>query len=63
MSNETEMVKKGYSSHVDREWGRLDRDEFHRLEYNTTWRFLNKYLPLTGLVLDAGGVRVDTPWN
>jgi SAM-dependent methyltransferase len=40
---------------VEREWNRLDRDEFHRLEYNTTWRFLRKYLPDSGLVLDAGG--------
>jgi SAM-dependent methyltransferase len=55
MNKETEMVKALYSGMVDREWGRLDRDTFHNLEYKTTWRFIKEYLPETGLVLDAGG--------
>ncbi len=54
-SKETEMVKNLYSRIVDREWNRLVRDEFHRLEWNTTWRFLQESLPAAGLVLDAGG--------
>ncbi len=38
-----------------REWHRLDRDPFHRLEYDTTLRFLVPFLPTEGRVLDAGG--------
>ncbi len=55
MQKETESVKRLYTGMVDHEWGRLIQDDFHRLEYNTTWRFLEEYLPDTGLVLDAGG--------
>jgi ubiquinone/menaquinone biosynthesis C-methylase UbiE len=33
----------------------LARDPYHRLEFETTWYFLEKYLPPGGLVLDAGG--------
>ena len=46
---------KLYSNMVEREWGRLQRDAFHKLEYNTTLEFLKKHLPKDGLVLDAGG--------
>src|SRR5512136_1486293 len=49
------MVKGLYSRIVDREWNRLFQDPFHRLEWDTTWRFLKQYLPEKGLVLDAGG--------
>lgn len=38
-----------------REWRRLVRDPFHRLEFDTTLLFLKKYLPKRGLILDAGG--------
>ena len=55
MQRETEMVKSLYSRDVDHEWNRLAQDDFHRLEWDTTWRFLREYLPETGLVLDAGG--------
>ena len=55
MNKETEMVKKVYSGNVNYEWNRLTQDAFHRLEYDTTWRFLKQYLPAKGLVLDAGG--------
>jgi len=63
MQRETEMVKSLYSRHVDREWNRLARDDFHRLEWDTTWRFLEEYLPKTGTILDAGGGRGDTRSN
>jgi ubiquinone/menaquinone biosynthesis C-methylase UbiE len=33
----------------------LTQDPFHKLEFNTTLAFLNKYLPKKGLILDAGG--------
>lgn len=56
MPREIRMVKKVYSSMADYEWNRLIKDEFHRcLEYDTSCRFLKKYLPRTGLLLDAGG--------
>jgi ubiquinone/menaquinone biosynthesis C-methylase UbiE len=38
-----------------KEWKRLERDAYHRLEFDTTTHFLKKYLPPRGLVLDAGG--------
>jgi ubiquinone/menaquinone biosynthesis C-methylase UbiE len=38
-----------------KEWKRLERDAYHRLEFNTSAHFLKKYLPSDGLVLDAGG--------
>ncbi len=50
-----ELVKKFYSEEGAREWRRLARDPFHRLEFDTTMLFLKKYLPSKGLVLDAGG--------
>src|SRR5512135_544115 len=55
MQKETEMVKNLYAGMVDHEWNRLFQDDFHQLEWNTTWRFLKEYLPKAGLVLDAGG--------
>lgn len=55
MNKETEMVKNVYSGNVNYEWNRLTQDAFHRLEYDSTWRFLKQYLPAKGLVLDAGG--------
>jgi SAM-dependent methyltransferase len=55
MQKETEMVKSLYSGMVEHEWNRLVQDDFHRLEYDTTWRFLREYMPAKGLILDAGG--------
>ena len=37
------------------EWGRLTRDPYHRLEFETTLWVLKRYLPSRGWVLDAGG--------
>jgi S-adenosylmethionine-dependent methyltransferase len=54
-NKETKLTKKLYSSDVTREWGRLTRDPFHKLEFKTTLRFLKKHLPKKGLILDAGG--------
>jgi ubiquinone/menaquinone biosynthesis C-methylase UbiE len=48
-------VAKYYDDFAEREWKRLTRDAYHRLEYIVTWHFLEKYLPPRGLVLDAGG--------
>ena len=50
-----ELVKEYYSKLGVREWRRLVKDSYHRLEFDTTMYFLSKYLPDSGLVLDAGG--------
>jgi ubiquinone/menaquinone biosynthesis C-methylase UbiE len=40
---------------VKKEWARLQADPYHRLEFDTTFVFLRRYLPKKGLILDAGG--------
>ncbi len=50
-----EDVKDYYEKLGIDEWNRLVKDPFHRLEWDTTWHYLEKYLPRKGLVLDAGG--------
>ncbi len=49
------VVRKYYDDIAEREWKRLTHDAYHRLEYIVTMHFLEKYLPSSGLVLDAGG--------
>lgn len=51
----TKSVKKFYDSYVAKEWNRLGRNPYSKLEFDTTLRFLKKYLPKKGLILDAGG--------
>jgi SAM-dependent methyltransferase len=48
-------VKGYYTEQVRKEWRRLVQDAYHRLEFQTTLHFLEKHLPPTGLILDAGG--------
>jgi len=48
-------VRKYYAEEGMREWRRLVKDPYHRLEYDTTMHFLERYLPSKGLILDAGG--------
>jgi ubiquinone/menaquinone biosynthesis C-methylase UbiE len=55
MNKEEKLTRNYYSEQVQYEWNRLVQDQFHRLEYNTTWLFLKEYLPQRGLILDAGG--------
>lgn len=50
-----EMVRKYYNEQAQFEWRRLVQDAYHKLEFETTLRFLKKYLPSEGLILDAGG--------
>lgn len=50
-----EKIKEYYTESVHYEWKRLVQDAYHRLEFDTTLRFLKKYLPKKGLILDAGG--------
>lgn len=49
------IVKNIYSRNVLREWNRLIKSPYHRLEFETSLYFLKKYLPKKGLILDAGG--------
>lgn len=49
------LVKEFYTANVRKEWRRLVRDPYHRLEFDTSMHFLEKYLPKNGLILDAGG--------
>jgi SAM-dependent methyltransferase len=44
-----------YDEYGEREWERLDRDFHHRLEWEGTLEYLDRYLPDSGRVLDAGG--------
>lgn len=48
-------VKEYYTGQVRKEWRRLIKDAYHRLELDTSLRFIEKYLPPGSLVLDAGG--------
>jgi len=50
-----DRVKKYYTATVRKEWNRLVRSPYFRLEFETTMRFLEKYLPTKGRILDAGG--------
>lgn len=49
------IIIKYYDEHAESEWKRLSHDAYRRLEYIVTMHFLDKYLPKTGVVLDAGG--------
>ncbi len=48
-------IKEYYTDYGIGEWERLNRDPYHKLEFNTSVHFLKKYFPKKGLVLDAGG--------
>lgn len=49
------LVKNYYTGCVRKEWQRLIKDPYHRLEFDTTQHYLSKHLPKKGLILDAGG--------
>jgi len=51
----SDRIKEYYDRSVRYEWKRVVQDAYHRLEFETTVRFLKKYLPKKGLILDAGG--------
>jgi SAM-dependent methyltransferase len=48
-------VRDFYDQSVAFEWRRLVTNPLRRLEFETTQYFLKKYLPPSGLLLDAGG--------
>jgi len=49
------VVRDYYDSLGEGEWERLEKDAYHPLEWLTHVHFMEKYLPKTGIVLDAGG--------
>lgn len=49
------LVKEWYRKTAEYEWKRLKLDAYHQLEFIVTMHFLEKYLPKSGLILDAGG--------
>ena len=49
------LIRKYYANNVKKEWRRLVRDPYHQLEFITTMHYLKRYLPSSGLILDAGG--------
>jgi SAM-dependent methyltransferase len=50
------LVREYYSGQGLREWRRLARDSYHRLEFDTTMHFIRKHFSKKkGLILDAGG--------
>lgn len=55
MEDLEKTIKKFYTEYGESEWKRLEKSFIHRLEFITTKKYLDKYLPAEGLVLDAGG--------
>lgn len=55
VTTQERRVKAYYAGCVRKEWNRLVRSAYHRLEFETTLHFLEKYLPKQGRILDAGG--------
>lgn len=51
----SETVKRFYDEHAENEWKRLTQDAYHMLEFLVTMHYLDKYLPKSGLIFDAGG--------
>ena len=51
MIDDVSDIQSYYDEAADRELIRLER---HQLECDITWRYLDKYLPSTGTVLDIG---------
>lgn len=54
IKNVTKSVENYYDKSTEYEWNRLIRDQYHKLEWDTTQIFLKKHLPKKGLILDAG---------
>jgi len=50
-----EIVKGWYGKTAKLQQLRLEQDPYHQIEFIVTMHFLEKHLPSTGLILDAGG--------
>lgn len=48
-------VKEYYNQSVDKEWNRLNRDDYHLIEFEITKKFILKYLKPQSRVADIGG--------
>ena len=53
--SKTNRVAEAYNQNQEREWIRLAKDPYHSLEFLVTWDHLQKHLPPSGVILDAGG--------
>ena len=53
-SMDTEHVRQRYAGKAAQEWERLCSTPIMRIEYMITTHYLNRYLPKSGWVLDAG---------
>ena len=51
MGDDTNDIRQYYEDSVEKEDGRLER---HQLEREMTWRYLDKYLPRRGKILEVG---------
>lgn len=48
-------IREFYNRYGMREWERLERTAYGRLQFALQWHFVKKYLPQGARVLDAGG--------
>ena len=55
MTRETISPATDYNENPEGEWNRLEKDAYHRIEYEVVSHYLRKYLPKSGRLLDAGG--------
>ncbi|MGD0779555.1 MAG: class I SAM-dependent methyltransferase [Dehalococcoidales bacterium] len=51
MADDVSDIRAYYDNLVERENGRLER---HQQEHDVTWRYLDKYLPKSGKILEVG---------
>ena len=49
-----EHIRQRYAGKATQEWDRLCSTPIRRIEYMVTTHFLNRYLPESGVILDAG---------
>ncbi len=54
-NKEIELIKKNYENKGNYEWKRLTQTSFHKLEFDTTMKFIKKYVKKKAFILDAGG--------
>lgn len=55
MRYDPQYVREFYDRYGEREWERLAKTAYGRLQFALQWHFVAKYLPPGGKVLDAGG--------
>jgi ubiquinone/menaquinone biosynthesis C-methylase UbiE len=55
MNEETKTVKEAYDCDTEREWQRLVKSPYNLIEFQVAMHHLQKHLPPSGKILDAGG--------